>query len=288
MTAPTHPRKTADSDPAVTEAERPVKARRQAGLFMQGLERAGQLMAFAGKGLAEVVPALRLYPSEVFRQAGILIQSSALVVMFTMFVFSFLFTLQVILPFVSAGIESYLGDAPALVSRGMIQIMFAWIFAAKVGCGIVAELGAMRINDEIDATEVMGIRPTTYLVGTRVAAAIIVVPLLWCVALGVAYVASYLVAVPLTSTTSHGQFLYILFLFQNAFDFLVWVLWAFLYGVVIVLVACYFGFTASGGPVGVGRNTAWSMLVNIVLISVLAMVLNQVFYANNPNMPLGN
>jgi len=257
-------------------------------LTRQGVTRGGEMLLFALKGFREVPAAIRLYPEEVFRQAGLLVRSSVGVVLFIMFVFGFLLTLQMTTPFGNAGIDSYMGFAAAFVSRGLYEIVFAWTLAAKTGCGIVAELGAMRIDEEIDALEVMGIRPIAYLVSTRLVAGLVVIPFLWCSSLGAAYGASYLAAVPLTDVTSQGGFVYILFLFQNMFDFVVWMAWALIYGVVIILVACYFGYTATGGPFGVGRNTAWSMLVNIVLISLIAVAINQVFYGNNPNLPIGN
>ena len=79
--------------------------------------------------------------------------------------------------------------------REMVPYMFGYIMAAKVGTGIVAELGAMRINEEIDALEVMGVRPITFLAATRLLAAWMVLPFIYIAAVGVGFLASYLAVV---------------------------------------------------------------------------------------------
>jgi phospholipid/cholesterol/gamma-HCH transport system permease protein len=92
----------------------------------------------------------------------------------------------------------------------------------------------------------------------------------------------------LLHTASQGAFVYFLFLFQNPYDLFVTTIWACALGLLITLVSSYYGYTASGGPVGVGRNTAWSMLINLVLVSITAMMFVQLFYGNDPNAPIGN
>jgi len=146
----------------------------------------------------------------------------------------------------------------------------------------------MRISDEIDALEVMGIRSVAFLASTRVVAGAIVLPLLFLVALAVNFFAGWLFNVEFLNTVSSGGFEYFLFLFQNGKDFVIATVWAFLMSLMLVTVSCYFGFSAKGGPVGVGRNTAQSMLVNLVGISILSMMLVQLFYGNDPNAPIGN
>lgn len=136
--------------------------------------------------------------------------------------------------------------------------------------------------------EVMGVRSLPYLIGTRIIAGAMVMPLLWLVSLVVNFFAGYLFNAMLLNTASEGAFVYFLFLFQNTYDLIVTTLWATVLGLMIMLVAGYYGYTAKGGPVGVGRNTAQSMLVNLVLVSFTAMMLVQLFYGNDPNAPIGN
>jgi phospholipid/cholesterol/gamma-HCH transport system permease protein len=242
---------------------------------------AGELMAFGITAVKEIPTAIRLYPAEVLRQAGILIKSNALVVLFMLFMLGALLGITGTFLFEGIGLESYVAAIPAVpLMRGVVEIVFGWVLAAKAGCGMVAELGAMRISEEIDAMEVMGIRSMPYLVSTRVAATLLVIPALFITSLGVFFISSKLFFVDLLASVSSGGFDYVLFLFQSPRDFMVALLWGTVVGVTVTIVACFHGYEAKGGPVGVGRATAQAMLVNLVLISVIAMIMAQVFYAN--------
>lgn len=242
---------------------------------------AGELVAFGLRVLRECPAAVRLFPSEVLRQAGLLIRSNALVILFMLFMLGALLGITGTALFEGLGLESYVAAIPAVpMLRGCTEIVFGWVLAAKMGCGIVAELGAMRISEEIDAMEVMGVRSVPYLVGTRVVAAVVVLPLLYAASLVVHFIASKLFFVDLLSTVSSGGFWSVLYLMQGPRDFVIAVIWAVLTGLVVSIVACFYGYHAKGGPVGVGRATAQAMLVNLVLISVIAMILAQIFYGN--------
>lgn len=255
----------------------------------RSLEGIGQFLAFIGQAIREIPLAIRLYPAEIMRHASILAIQNAAVILFMLFMLGGVLGLTAHFLFSSIGIDSFIAAVASIGGlRGIMQVVFGWIVAAKVGCGIVAELGAMRISDEIDALEVMGIRSVPYLASTRIVAAMLVLPLLFVIGMAVNFGAAYLFNVGLLDTVSPGGFMYFLFLFQNLRDFTLAIVWATTIGMIIVAVACYFGFTAGGGPVGVGRNTAQSMLVNLVLVSLLGMVLIQLFYGNNPNAPIGN
>jgi len=161
------------------------------------------------------------------------------------------------------------------------------MMAAKVGTGIVAELGAMRISDEIDALEVMGINSMTFLCATRLLAAWIVLPFMYLAAIGVAYVASYIAVVDQIGYVSSGGYLLVFWQFQNAPDLLYSVIKGMFMATAIVLTACYYGYNASGGPVGVGTATAKSMVLNLVLVNMIGMLGTQIFWGNNPRAPIG-
>lgn len=249
----------------------------------------GQLLQFAAQAVRQVPLAVRLYPSEIFRHAGITIRSNAAVVLGTFALFGAIIGITAGQIFETIGAETYYPSAQAASAlRGVGQVVFGWMLAAKVGCGIVAEIGAMRINDEVDAMEVMGIRSVPYLVSTRILATILVIPFLWFASIAVYYFSAFLMAVKTLNILSEGAYQYFLFLFQNTYDLTVGVIWAVFLAVVIIIVACYYGLSARGGPVDVGLKTAQSMLVNLVFISVIAAVLVQVFYGSNVNAPIGN
>jgi phospholipid/cholesterol/gamma-HCH transport system permease protein len=172
--------------------------------------------------------------------------------------------------------------------REMAPYMWGYIFAAKVGCGLVAELGSMRIAEEIDALEVMGVHSRSYLVGTRVLAVWIAMPFLYTVGLGVMYLTAYMVTVVNLGGVSSGGYLYIFWLYQNPLDFVYSMAKVMAMGTVICFVGCYYGFTARGGSVGVGKNTAKSMMLNMVLIHIVGVLGTQLFWGLSPNAPIAN
>ncbi|MCW2720786.1 MAG: phospholipid/cholesterol/gamma-HCH transport system permease protein [Pseudonocardiales bacterium] len=253
-----------------------------------GVAAAGEIFRFAGqvvRGFRDV----RHYSSEVLHQTAILILSSGLIIWVMQGVMGTVCGLEASYTLKQIGAPLYSGIFNAYCSiREMAPYMWGYIFAAKVGCGLVAELGSMRIADEIDAMEVMGIKSRSFLVGTRVIAAWLAIPFLYTVGLGIMYVTMYLVTVVQLGGVSPGGYLYIFWLYQNPLDFLYSMIKVMSFGTTIVFVACYFGFNASGGPVGVGRNTAKSMMINMVLIHVLGVLGTQLFWGLNPNAPIAN
>src|SRR3954453_22412194 len=140
------------------------------------------------------------------------------------------------------------------------------MMAAKVGTGIVAELGSMRISEEIDALEGMGVPSMTFLCATKMLAAWLVLPFMYLAVLGAAFFASYLAVVQQIGEVSSGGYFLIFWMFQNPPGLLYSVIKAMALATVIVLVGCYYGYNAGGGPVGVGTATAKSMVMNIVLV----------------------
>ncbi|KQY56168.1 ABC transporter permease [Aeromicrobium sp. Root495] len=248
----------------------------------------GEIAAFSAQTFREL-PTLRLYVAEVFRQCGILIVASGLIIFSMEFVIGTMCGTEASYTLKAIGAPLYTGVFTVYCGlREMAPYMFAYILAAKVGCGLVAEIGSMRIAEEIDAMEVMGIRSRSYLVGTRLAASWIAFPFLYFIGLSCMYLAEWLVAVVQYGTVSAGGYSLIFWMFQNPLDFGFSVAKAMVMGTVIVLVGCYYGFTAKGGPVGVGENTAKSMMVNMVLIHVVGLLSTQLFWGMAPNAPIAN
>src|SRR5205823_14291821 len=158
---------------------------------------------------------------------------------------------------------------------------------SKVGTGLVAEIGSMRITDEIDALEVMGISALPILCATRLLAAWLVLPFMYVAAVGAGFFASYLAVVQQIGEVSSGGFFLIFWMFQNPPDLLYSVIKGMAMATVIVLVGLYYGYTAGGGPVGVGTATARSMVLNIVLVHLIGMLGTQLFWGANPRAPIG-
>jgi phospholipid/cholesterol/gamma-HCH transport system permease protein len=250
----------------------------------------GEIGAFAAHMVRDVW-GLRVFRffGETLRQAGILIVSSTLVIWALVFITG-LGTCGIEAAYFnqSTGTSTYSGVFAAWCNlREAVPYVFGYMMAAKVGTGIVAELGAMRISEEIDALEVIGIDSMTFLCATRLLAAWIVLPFMYIAAIGVAYLASYIAVVQQIGYVSAGGYLLIFWQFQNPPDLLFSVIKGMTMATVVVLVACYYGYNAGGGPVGVGTATAKSMVLNLVLVNLIGMLGTQVFWGANPRAPIG-
>jgi phospholipid/cholesterol/gamma-HCH transport system permease protein len=260
------------------------------GLPREWLASAGEIGRFTGRIVREVwnLRVMRFF-GEALRQSGILIVGSTAVIWGLVFITGL----------GSCGIEAgYFNQATGTAAyagvfaawcnlREAVPYVFGYMMAAKVGTGIVAELGAMRISDEIDALEVMGIDSVTFLCATRLLAAWIVLPFMYLGAIGVGYLGSYIAVVQQLGFVSSGGYLLIFWQFQNPPDFLFSVIKGMSMATVIVLVACYYGYNAGGGPVGVGTATAKSMVLNLILVNLIGMLGSQIFWGSSPRAPIG-
>jgi phospholipid/cholesterol/gamma-HCH transport system permease protein len=259
------------------------------GLPRDWLESFGEISKFCGRIVARVYSGRVLrYFGETLRQAGILILSSAIVICGLVFLIGLQCGIEGAYFTRAQGTPAYAGVFAAWCDlRELVPYAFGYMMAAKVGTGIVAELGSMRISDEIDALEVMGIPSITFLCATRLLAAWIVLPLLYIAAVGAGFFASYLAVVQQIGDVSSGGYFLIFWVFQNPPDLLFSTIKGMTMATAIVLVGCYYGYNAGGGPVGVGTATAKSMVLNIVVVHLIGMLGTQLFWGANPRAPIG-
>jgi phospholipid/cholesterol/gamma-HCH transport system permease protein len=155
--------------------------------------------------------------------------------------------------------------------------------SAQVGCGFTAQLGAMRISEEVDALEVMAVPSLPYLVTTRILAAFTAVVPLYLVGLFASYVATEIEVVYLNHQ-SKGTYLYYFHRFLPTEELLFSLVKAAAFAVIVTLVHCYYGYTATGGPEGVGRAAGRALRTSIVAIVILDLVLTFVLYGANPSV----
>jgi phospholipid/cholesterol/gamma-HCH transport system permease protein len=249
----------------------------------------GEIAGFAGRVVGGVFSGrvLRFF-GEALRQAGILILGSALVVWGLAFILGLQCGIEGAYFSRSTGAPAYSGVFAAWCDlREVMPYAFGYMMSAKVGTGLVAEIGAMRISDEIDALEVMGIDSLVFLCATRLLATWMVLPFLYVAAVGAGFLASYLAVVQQIGEVSSGGFFLIFWMFQNPPDLVFSLVKGMVMATVIVLVGCYYGYTASGGPVGVGTATAKSMVLNTVAVHLVGMLGTQIFWGKNPRAPIG-
>jgi phospholipid/cholesterol/gamma-HCH transport system permease protein len=225
---------------------------------------------------------------ETVRQAGILITGSSLIVLGLVFIFGLQCGIEGAYGAQSVGATSASGAIVAVCDlREIIPYAFGYMMAAKVGTGFVAEIGSMRISDEIDALEVMGFDSVLYLGSTRLLGTWLVLPFLYFLAVGVGYIASYAAVVIQLGQVSPGGYLQLFWEFQSPQDFVFALVKVMAMATFIVLVCIYYGYHVSGGPVGVGKATAQSMVANILGIHLIGLVGTQLFWGGNAHAPIG-
>ncbi len=249
----------------------------------------GEITKFCMR-IVMLVLTLRVFKffGEALRQAGILIISSTLVIWGLIFIIGLQCGIEGAYFNRAVGAPAYAGVFAAWCDlRELVPYAFGYMMSAKIGTGIVAELGSMRISDEIDALEVMGIDSVLFLCATRLIAAWLVLPFMYVAGVGAGFFASYLAVVEQIGEVSSGGFFLIFWMFQNPPDLLYSVIKGMAMATVIVLVGWYYGYHASGGPVGVGTATAKSMVMNIVLVHLIGMLGTQLFWGANPRAPIG-
>ncbi|WP_067430573.1 ABC transporter permease [Nocardioides jensenii] len=239
-----------------------------------------------GFDVLKSLPDVRHYGTEVLRQAGIIILKSTFIIWFMMCMLGAEIALEAHYLLAQLGAGGYTAVFSSTGDYTVAPEMWGWILAAKVGCGLVAELGSMRISEEIDALEVMGLDSRAYLVTTRILAIIIVTPFMFVTGTGLMYILGYFLNVHVFDSVSAGGYLSVFWSFTTQQDLILSLLQGSIMGLLIVLVACYYGYNASGGPVGVGKATAKSMVINLVIVSVLGAVFQQLFFGALSRAPI--
>ena len=259
------------------------------GVLRGPLEGFGELLAFCGRILSGIFSGRVLkFVGETLRQAGILVTGSVGIVLVLVFTLGLQCGIEGAYASRTIGAPSVSGAFTALCDlREVTPYAFGYMMAAKVGTGFVAELGSMRISDEIDALEVLGLDSVVYLCATRLLGMWLVLPFVYVAAVSVGFLGSYIAVVRQIGEVSAGGYFQIFWQFQNPVDLLYSAIKGMSMATFIVLVGCYYGYNAGGGPVGVGTATARSMVVNIIGIHAIGMLGTQLFWGGNPRAPIG-
>lgn len=248
-----------------------VKSRRQS------LETWGDQLLFYGKALAWTPRALRNYRQETAKiLAEVVFGVGALsVIAGTVGVIAFLaffagteVGLQGYASLSQIGVAKFTAFISAYFNtREVAPLVSGIALAATVGCGYTARLGTMRISEEIDALEVMGVPSIPFLVTTRVIAGFVAVIPLYAVALLASYLSPRLITT-MVYGESAGTYDHYFRQFLPPMD----ILWSFakliILAVAIILIHCYYGYTASGGPAGVGIAVGRAIRASIVTVVV--------------------
>jgi len=184
------------------------------------------------------------------------------------------------------GIEALTGFLSAFLNVRIIAPVVAGIaLAATIGAGATAQLGAMRVAEEIDAVEVMAVHSVSYLVSTRLIAGLIAIIPLYSLAVLAAFFAARFTTVYINGQ-SPGLYDHYFDTFLNPVD----LLWSFLQAIVmsvaVMLVHTYYGYNSSGGPVGVGIAVGQAVRTSLVVVVVITLLISLAVYGGSGNFNL--
>ncbi len=259
------------------------------------LDTLGEELKFFLTALAWTPRAIRRYKKEILRLlAEVALGSGALAVIGgtvgVILVMCFFTGTEVGLQGYAAlnqlGTANFAGFVSAYFNTREIAPLVAGIaLAATVGCGFTAQLGAMRISEEVDALEVMAVPSLPYLVTTRIIAGLIAIVPLYVIGLLSSYTATWL-----TVTRGFGQSTGTYAHTFNQYLPPVDVLWSFgkvlVFAVVVILIHCYHGYNASGGPAGVGVAVGKAVRTSIVAINVIDLFLSMAIWGASTTVRL--
>lgn len=246
----------------------PIKTR----LF---LTETGEIARFTGRFFSQGIKP-RYEITELFRQCFIIGYKSLPLVSLTAFIIGLVLTMQLRPSLTDYGVES---ELPAMVGIAIVReigpILTALIFAGKIGSSIGAELGSMKVTEQIDAMEVSGTNPFKYLVVTRVIAATLMLPVLVVVGDAISLYGSYL-GVNIRSVTSFNLFFNQVFHNLSFGDVLPAFFKTFFFGFAIGIIGCYKGYTSSKGTEGVGKAANSAVVIASILVFIIDLIAVQI------------
>ena len=272
-----------------------LRVKRGVGSIVDSWNQVGEQTQFFGRTLISIGDVFVRYPKELIRliaQMGLgagalaIIGGTVAIVGFLTVSTGALVAVQGFNQFSEIGVEALTGFASAFFNVRLIApATTAIALSATIGAGATAQLGAMRINEEIDALEVIGIRSIAYLASSRVLAGVIVVIPLYCVGV----LASFWAA-KFGTTAIYGQSVGVYNHYFDTFLNPTDLIWSFVQSiamaVVIMLVHTYYGFTASGGPAGVGEAVGRAVRTSLIISAFVVVMISLAVYGQSGNFNL--
>ena len=271
------------------------RLRRTAAGVVDGWNQVGRQTQFYGETIKGIGDAFIRYKTEVVRliaqmSLGVgalaIIGGTIVIVGFLTLSAGSLIAVQAFNQLDQIGVSALAGFTSAFLNVRLVGPLVAGIgLAATIGAGATAQLGAMRISEEIDALEVMGIRSVAYLASTRVVAGVIVVIPLYCVAVLMAFIATR-TGTTLVYGQSTGVYDHYFNTFLNPMDLVYSFLQAISMAIVVMLVHTYYGFHASGGPAGVGEAVGRAVRTSLIAAVFVTLFVSLALYGQSGGLNL--
>ncbi|MQY24222.1 ABC transporter permease [Nocardia macrotermitis] len=279
----------------IAETGKFTATRRRLQRWNDAVDSVGLRILFYGKTIAHIPGAVIRHPAETLRLVAeismgsgalAMIGGTAAIVGFMTLATGSTIAIQGFSSLGSIGIEALSGFLSAFINVRIAAPVIAGIgLSATLGGGATAQIGAMRIAEEIDALESMAIRPIPYVVSTRVAAGMVTIIPLYSLALAASFLAGKFTTVVLFGQSS-GLYDHYFSTFLNPVD----VAWSFMQAVLIamlvMLIHTHYGFTASGGPAGVGAAVGRAVRMSLIMVVLVVLLVSLALYGGNGNFHL--
>jgi phospholipid/cholesterol/gamma-HCH transport system permease protein len=250
--------------------------------FENFVEEVGGIASFSGRVISETFKS-KFEWAEFIRQCYIIGYKSLPLVGITAFIMGMVLTVQSRPTLADFGAESLLPSMVAIsVIREIGPVITALICAGKVGSSIGAELGSMKVTEQIDAMEVSGTNPFKYLVVTRVLATTFMIPLLIVIADLISMWASY-IGINIKDEVSFKLYTTQVFDIIEYSDFIPAYIKSYFFGFTIGVVGCYKGYNSQKGTEGVGRSANSAVVVASLLVFIVDLIAVQITGAMNLN-----
>lgn len=265
----------------------PAPAPRRASGLEELLRETAEMARFFGRTV-RALPGSLTYFSEALRQGSMMI-TGTVVLVFVMSMFlgaavanAGYFVLRAI------GAGDYFGLMSGFgISRFTGHLIFSYVFAAKICCGIAAQIGAMKIQQEVDALESTGVDPMSYLIGTRLIGVALFLPVAFVATYVGGTLGSYIVTVVLAGGLSDTTFFAVHWSVQRFADLMFMGAVMTVTALFCAVVASFYGLRTTGGPAAVGNSVARSLVVNLIAIHLIATTGSVLMYGIDARLPIG-
>lgn len=220
----------------------------------------------------------KIHRRNTLEQMSLVGPESASIALVTAAFVGMVFTIQVAREFINFGAASTVGGVLALaLARELCPVLTAVVVAGRVGSAFAAEIGTMRVTEQIDALYMLKTDPIDYLVTPRVLACGLMVPILSLMSLGVGLAGGVFIAQALYDIDS-SVFLTSVQTFMDVWDIVSSLIKAFLFGAVIAVIGCSWGLTTTGGAKGVGQSTTTAVVTSLLAVFVLNFFLSWMMF----------
>ena len=252
-------------------------------LWFQRLGAAGLL---AGQTFLHILNG-KIHRRNTLEQMSIVGPESLTIALITAAFVGMVFTIQVAREFIFFGAGSFVGGVLSLaLTRELAPVLTAVVVAGRVGSAFAAEIGTMRVTEQIDALYILKTDPIDYLVIPRVIACSLMLPLLTIISLVTGLLGGLLISDSLYGI-SYSLFLQSAQNFMETWDLISSMLKSLIFGVLIAIIGCSWGLTTTGGAKGVGQSTTTAVVTSLLAIFVANFFLSWLMFQGTGNVEIG-